>query len=330
MNLQTVSKPGPLLSSKLEEALDLTVNEFSGLNEDQQYRNSFARLLKWDPMGRVTMLGTDQRDQMLPELARQISELNNRATGQHIFDVGCGDGQTFMLVADEAPANTSLSILDPNAYYVERYQSAIKQTGNIDIADAWAVPMDDHSPAADSYDLVLCIHSLYFFGDLEKTLTELYQSLTPGGSIFIVFADESRSYTGHCIRHYYQSSGNHQALAAHEKICNERLALLLGTETEAPRIEASLNDGFSDYACTVNGTLQATRLFGHSFQDILSMCNLTELSSISDAEKFHVCRRMIDDTPEIVGLRIEDNGTRTGMISVLQQQAVISISKSPR
>ena len=56
------------LAARFDEAMDTIANEFTALDTHQQYRNAFSRLLKWDPLGRVLMLGTDQRDLFAPEL----------------------------------------------------------------------------------------------------------------------------------------------------------------------------------------------------------------------------------------------------------------------
>ena len=58
------------LAPQFDEALELVRNEFEGLDLHRQYRNAFARLLKPDPLGRVLMMGTDQRDMFVPELRR--------------------------------------------------------------------------------------------------------------------------------------------------------------------------------------------------------------------------------------------------------------------
>jgi hypothetical protein len=54
------------LALQFDEALELVRNEFEGLDTQRQYRNAFARLLKQDPLGRVLMMGTDQRDMFVP------------------------------------------------------------------------------------------------------------------------------------------------------------------------------------------------------------------------------------------------------------------------
>jgi hypothetical protein len=60
------------LAPRWDEALERVRNEFEGLDPHRQYRNAFARLLKPDPLGRVPMMGTDQRDLFVPALRRVI------------------------------------------------------------------------------------------------------------------------------------------------------------------------------------------------------------------------------------------------------------------
>ena len=52
----------PELRPQLDDALEIVCNEFDGLDPHQQYHNAFSRVLKPDPLGRVLMMGTDQRD----------------------------------------------------------------------------------------------------------------------------------------------------------------------------------------------------------------------------------------------------------------------------
>ena len=100
------------LALHFDEALELVRNEFEGLDPHRQYRNAFSRLLKPDPLGRVLMMGTDQRDMFVPELRRAIK--TTVPSDGHIFDFGAGDGQTFALVADAVPKGTRVSIEEPN------------------------------------------------------------------------------------------------------------------------------------------------------------------------------------------------------------------------
>ena len=102
---------GPL-AARFDEALELVHNEFSGLDCDRQYRNTFARLLKADPLGRVLMMGTDQRDLFVPVLRAAVGEFV--PTDGNVLDLGAGDGQTFALIADAFPAGTTVSFEEPN------------------------------------------------------------------------------------------------------------------------------------------------------------------------------------------------------------------------
>jgi SAM-dependent methyltransferase len=112
------------LESQFDEALELVRNEFESLDPHRQYRNAFARLLKPDPLGRVLMMGTDQRDMFTPELRRVIK--TSVPSDGHIFDFGAGDGQTFALIADSVPHGTRVSIEEPNPKYLENYRAFLK------------------------------------------------------------------------------------------------------------------------------------------------------------------------------------------------------------
>jgi hypothetical protein len=61
MPIQIDAKKAENLAPQFDEAVELVRNEFDGLDLHRQYRNAFARLLKSDPLGRVLMMGTDQR-----------------------------------------------------------------------------------------------------------------------------------------------------------------------------------------------------------------------------------------------------------------------------
>src|ERR687892_947068 len=124
MPIQIEQKSAESLTPQFDEALELVRNEFEGLDPHRQYRNAFARLLKPDPLGRVLMMGTDQRDMFIPDL-RRIIEASVASDG-HIFDFGAGDGQTFALVADSVPQGARISIEEPNPEYLANYCAFLK------------------------------------------------------------------------------------------------------------------------------------------------------------------------------------------------------------
>ena len=75
------------MHDQFRDARLIVANEFRGLDTHDQYYNAFARLLKRDPLERVAMLGTDQRDQFVPVLRRLIAEGGDAP--RRILDVGC-------------------------------------------------------------------------------------------------------------------------------------------------------------------------------------------------------------------------------------------------
>ena len=99
---------------QLDDALEIVCNEFENLDPHRQYHNAFARVLKPDPLRRVLMMGTDQRDLFVPLLRRAVG--NYVPPAGHIFDLGAGDGQTFGYVADAVPAGTTVA-LRPGGYH---------------------------------------------------------------------------------------------------------------------------------------------------------------------------------------------------------------------
>lgn len=310
---------------QFRDARLIVANEFRGLDGHDQYYNAFARLLKRDPLGRVAMLGTDQRDQFVPVI-RQL--LGGTRTGR-ILDVGCGDGQTFALIADAVAEGSTIDLIDPNEDYVAAYADRLAEMPHVDLGHAHARdyipdPGDAiYTPAlAAAYDLIFAIHSLYFFEDLGACLTEIHDRLAPGGTAIIVFADESVSYTGVCYRAWQHHLGRPDLADDHAALCRERLGWLHGSESARPLAIERLGADIRIFP-------QQTRLYGNSVSDLIALCNIAGLSLDEDIAKFGVAADVLEQQPEAVGFRIEDEpGPRLGMLSVLQPQIVCAISRT--
>ena len=147
MPIPITQKKAESLAPQFDDALELVRNEFEGLDPHRQYRNAFARLLKPDPLGRVLMMGTDQRDMFVPELRRVID--TSVPNDGHIFDFGAGDGQTFALVADSVPQGTQVSIEEPNPEYLASYRAFLKTKAHLRPAIALAAEFDHIDVAAE-------------------------------------------------------------------------------------------------------------------------------------------------------------------------------------
>jgi SAM-dependent methyltransferase len=314
--------------SRFDDALEITKNEFKSLDADAQYTNAFARLLKWDPLDRVGMLGTDQRELFVPVL-KNVIRAQRGSTSQpfRFFDIGCGDGQTFALVADEFPDGATGTILDCNAYYLSQYEAAVRSPGRLRVAQSICAPfLPETAVEVGSFDLIFAIHVLYYFDDLRASLARIYELLKPGGAAFIVFADEKTAYTGQALRAYHRD--DMAFLAAFDKTCDLRRRLLL----PGPELQKHLDECFPDSRASLRSEVQASRLYGHTLMDILALSLITGLDRVETPAKFDAVMDMIRARPESIGLRIERGGNpaREAMFSVVQSQVVVELRRNAR
>ena len=316
------------LARQFDEALDLVRNEFEGLDAHRQYRNAFARLLKPDPLGRVLMLGTDQRDLFVPELRRVIEACV--PAGGHIFDFGAGDGQTFALVADSVPKGTSVSIEEPNPDYLADYSAFLKTQQHLRLGVAMGVEfeaMDSTSacsgellPHDASVDLALALHMIYFVNDLLASVTRMVRFLKPGGALFLVVTDETVGYTGLALKSFIERGGDTGDNVRHLSVITERGSLLGNPAEGGGAIVERLRAAETPAEMEVRR--QASRLYGHNLADLIALSTIAVLSGVEDLAKFEAAAALLRDNPEAVDLRIEDDGPRKGMWSVMQPQWV--------
>lgn len=319
------------LAARFDEAMDIIVNEFTALDTHRQYRNAFSRLLKWDPLGRVLMLGTDQRDLFVPELRQAIVDFVPKAGS--VFDFGCGDGQTMALAADALPGGTRVSFEDPNPDYVDRYRRFVESRGDLETGAVLVAGFDEMDevarrqkvdlPGEGSIDLALALHMLFFVAGLESSLVRMARFLAPGGGLFIVLADESDAYTGHALRVFIEAGGETGANAHHLGAIEERRRLLANADT----LLDSLRHALPRRAHRVSAHRQPSRLYGHSLSDMIALSAIGTLSTVEGIEKFAVARRLLEERPDLVDLRIENDGPRAGMLSVAQPQFVVRIER---
>ncbi len=322
------------LAPQLDDALKIVCNEFDGLDAHRGYHNAFARALKPDPLGRVLMLGTDQRDLFVPLLRRTVAE--HVPAGGQIFDIGAGDGQTFGYIADAVPAGTTVSIAEPNPAYLAAYQGFLERQPNLrggaaalaglDTLDEEATGSVDDLPRPGSVDVALGLHMIYFATDVARSLRAILRFLKPGGVYVNVVTDETTAYNGAVLRSFVESGGdtgnNDRCFAA----MDERRRLL------AP--EAEGGGGLARAAAAagieveVDAVRQASRMYGNSLVDLLALANISVLNGQAGTRKFESAAKVLRDRPEEVDLRIETDGPRTGMWSVVQPQWVTRVRRA--
>ena len=322
------------LAPQFDEALELVRNEFDGLDPHRQYRNAFARLLKPDPLGRVLMMGTDQRDMFVPELRGAI-ETSVPSDG-HIFDFGAGDGQTFALVADAVPRGTRVSIEEPNPEYLANYLAFLKTKTHLRPGMALAAAFDEIDAAAEgsgeklpsdgSIDLGLALHMIYFVNDLPASVTRMVRFLKPGGVLVVVVTDETVGYTGLALKSFIEHGGDTGDNARHLSVIAERRRLL-GLPAEGGGAIAEVLDA-AGTPVEIDVRRQPSRLYGHNLADLIALSSIALLASVESLEKFETAAGLLRHSPEAVDLRIEDDGPRKGMWSVTQPQWVAALRRT--
>jgi SAM-dependent methyltransferase len=322
------------LAPRLEEALDLARNEFEALDSHRQYRNAFARLLKPDPLGRVLMMGTDQRDMFVPEL-RRIVETSVSSRG-HIMDFGAGDGQTFALVAASVPEGTLVSFEEPNPAYAADYSAFLATQPHLRPGMALAAAFDEIDGAAErsgallpadgSIDLGLALHMVYFLNDLSAALTRMVRFLKPGGTLLVVVTDESESYTGLVLKRFIEAGGDSGDNVRHLSAFEDRRRLLGSPAEGGGAILEVLRA--AGIPAMLETRRQPSRLYGHSLVDLIALSTISVLSGVENMAKFEAATRVLRYDSEAVDLRIEDDGPRMGMWSVAQPQWVSVIRRA--
>ena len=73
---------------------------------------------------------------------------------------------------------------------------------------------------------------------------------------------------------------------------------------------------------------QPSRLYGHTISDIVALGNIAMLMEFNDVAKFEATSDLLQRTPELVDLRIEDSGPRLGMLSVAQPQTIVIVRRT--
>jgi len=320
-----------------DEALEIVRNEFDGLDPHRQYRNAFARLLKPDPLGRVLMMGTDQRDMFVPELRRAIEA--GVPHGGHIFDFGAGDGQTFSLVAGSVPQGTRVSIEEPNLDYLADYTAFLKTQTHLRLGMALAARFDEIDSAAarsaetlpqdESVDFGLALHMVYFVNDLASSLARMVRFLKPGGALFVVVTDETVGYTGRVLKSFIEGGGDAGDNPRHLSVIAERRRLLGSPAEGGGAIVDILRAAGAPVELAVQR--QTSRLYGHNLADLIALSAIAVLAGVEGLEKFEAAAALLRHKPDAVDLRIEDDGPRKGMWSVAQPQwvAVFRRARAP-
>lgn len=316
--------------SELEETRDRLYLEFRGLERREAYRLAFERMLRTDPLGRVAMLGNDQRDLLLPLLRERIAALPPDAD---LLDAGGGNGQTLMLAVDAARAPFTVHVDEPDPTYAAAYIERLRAEPLLREGQRWSCDFEsllaDPSILGAEFDAVLAIHVLYFLRDLPAALRGMVGLLKPGGSAFVVFADERQGLTAHACQAWYRAAGLPDEAERHRRLAIERHRLLGPADEDGARLASVLD---ATTPARIESWNLRSRVYGTTLADLVALCQLTALGHTDGDAPFELERldsalELLARRPEAVDLRIETEGPRAGMFSAAQPQIAARIER---
>jgi SAM-dependent methyltransferase len=303
-------------------------DEFSRYSNKQAYDAVFAsRMMLRDAEQPDRMIGNTQRADFLPVLHALLDTLPARP---HLFDVGAGAGDIVELALSRLDAAT-VHVEEPNEALLERYQQRLAQYPALGLGYVFAQPLEEvlanwtGSRPPFVVDGVLAIHMLYFVEDLVGTMRALYQSVKPGGVLFVVIADQQQSTTGRAGRYHYKRLGNEDRVQQLDQIWTQREALFGQGDI------ASLLDPGSPPSVDI--VRNESWLYGRSEDDMIAMCLAGELlvadDDAFDMRKLESCREFLHKHGREVDFGIENRDVvQNGWFRSRQPQIVTTIRRA--
>ena len=109
---------------------------------------------------------------------KSLITMMNPSPNQKLIDVGCGTGDIAKIFLNYVNKDAQITCVDPNIGMVNKGKEKLKKFKNIDwiIASAEKLPLTDNS-----YDFYTISFGLRNTANLNKSLSEAYRVLKPGG-----------------------------------------------------------------------------------------------------------------------------------------------------
>ena len=109
---------------------------------------------------------------------KNLLNMMNPSPNDKLIDVACGTGDIAKLYLDNVDKFSKITCVDPNKGMLKKAQKKLVKYKNLDwiIASAEKLPIKDNS-----FNFYTISFGLRNTGNLDKTLTEAYRVLKPGG-----------------------------------------------------------------------------------------------------------------------------------------------------
>jgi len=109
---------------------------------------------------------------------RSLINMMNPSNDQKLVDVGCGTGDIAKIFLRNVNENAEITCVDPNIGMINKGKEKLKQFKNLN----WVIAPAERLPLADnSFDFYTISFGLRNTKNLNKSLSEAYRVLKPGG-----------------------------------------------------------------------------------------------------------------------------------------------------
>jgi SAM-dependent methyltransferase len=326
-----------------EQQLALELGGLSGLQINEL---TFARLTKPDPLRLfgsdcggegVLMLGTDQRDMLVPKLAETLLVL---PPGGYVLDIGSGNGETTSYALEGRLEPLCLIPVDPMEDSLQRYQDlfrtrhpkiSVPRVIASEIDDLLEAQVADPGTLPESFDAVISAHSIYFSSNAPGFLSFALDRLRPGGKLLLVFAEGLGRFTGAMTLGYLDKYGlDPEGKERRSQTALDQMIGLANGTLSWSDCQASLQKALARNDLRVAEILtQPTRIYGHDLGDMIAFAFINKLPMIDQnlTRQIAYVSERLQKSPDVFDLRVHVSGPRARMFSLAQPQLFLAVEK---
>lgn len=322
--------------------------KFATMTNAEAYVEVFHnRLMKPMPDTGLTgeYWGSTTRAEFYPMLRDALCGIH--AKPFRILDVGAGSGEMVDHVLKDYAAD--VSIVEPNLFMMHRYMQSIRRYPRLNPLSLLSQPVQTLYAGQENNDwfkklppqeFILASHMIYGLTDSRREdginpeedllnfLTAMYEKLTDGGTLFIVYAVGEDTLLGEAAAHHLRIKGGN----LEENVRKTWLARTNLLEHACAKLW--LDARFPRHVCKFTTKRVESRIYGDNVEDIAAYCTLGELTQI-DGEHFDISKlqhslNFIKNHADDYNLRTVIGSQRDGMLTATIPQVVCKLQKCRR